>query len=44
MKKFLILVLIICMAVGGLAVWLAGKANDSKPEPGPVRLELQDVL
>ena len=44
MRKWLILILILLVALGALAVWLAGTADDGRPEAGEVRLEVDDVL
>jgi len=44
MRKWLILFLILFAAIGALAVWLARAADDGRPEPGEVRLEVDDVL
>lgn len=44
MKKFLFFLLLLLLAVGGAAVWLAGLATSDKPEPGEVRIEVEDVL
>ena len=44
MKKFLILLVVLLVAVAGAAVWLAGLATSGKPDPGEIRLEVQDVF
>lgn len=44
MKKFLIILLLLLVAIGGIAVWLAGQATKGMPEPGEIRLEVQDVF
>jgi len=44
MKKFLFFLLIVLLALGGAAFWLAGQATSDKPRPGEVRIELEDVL
>ncbi|MEL6662747.1 MAG: hypothetical protein AAFO57_05035 [Pseudomonadota bacterium] len=44
MKKFLAFLLIVLLAVGGAAFWLAGQATANKPEPGEVRIEVENVL
>ena len=44
MKKFLFIVIVILLAVGGAAFWLAGQATSGKPDPGEIRLEVEDVF
>lgn len=44
MRKWLILILVVIAALAALAVWLAGKAEDGKPEAGEVRIEVEDVF
>ena len=44
MKKFLFFLLIIVLALGGTALWLAGQATSGKPEAGEIRIEVEDVL
>lgn len=44
MKKWLAILMILALSVLGVAWWLAGKATAAKPEPGEVRLEIEDVL
>ena len=44
MRKWLIILIIILLAVGGIAFWLAGEGRSALPEPGEVRIEVEDVL
>ncbi|MEO0815927.1 MAG: hypothetical protein AAFX86_01345 [Pseudomonadota bacterium] len=44
MKKFLFFLLIVLLALVGAAFWLAGQATSDKPEPGEIRIEVEDVL
>ena len=44
MRKWLILIVILVVLLLGIGVWLAGKAESGKPEPGEVRLEIENVL
>ncbi|MCI4643687.1 MAG: hypothetical protein MRY64_02770 [Hyphomonadaceae bacterium] len=44
MKKFLFILILILVAIGGIAVWLAGQATKGMPEPGEIRLEVEDVF
>lgn len=44
MRKWLILFLILIAGLAAAAVWLAGKAEDGKPEAGEVRIEVDHVF
>ncbi len=44
MKKFLFFLMVLLIALSGAAFWLAGQATSDKPEPGEVRIEVEDVL
>lgn len=44
MKKFLIILILLLVAIGAGAVWLAGQATKGMPEPGEVRLEIENVF
>ena len=44
MRKWLFLLLIVVLALVGVAFWLGMQANSGKPEPGEVRQEIENVL
>ncbi|KCZ63506.1 MULTISPECIES: hypothetical protein [Hyphomonas] len=44
MRKFLILLGLLAILVLGVAWWLGGQAEKGKPEPGEIRIEVDDVL
>lgn len=44
MRKWLILLIILVLALISVAVWLGSKASSGKPEPGEVRQEIENVL
>ena len=44
MRKWLAFLVLILIGLGAVAVWLAGKATSDKPEPGPVRVEIEDAF
>ena len=44
MRKWLILLLILVLALLGVAVWLGGKAKQGIPAQGEVRQEIENVL
>ena len=44
MRKFLILLGVLVILVLGAVWWLGGQAEKGKPEPGEVRIEVDDVL
>ena len=44
MRKWLALILILLVALLGIAFWLAGEADKGKPEPGEVRMEIDGVF
>lgn len=44
MRKFLILLAILAILVLGAAWWLGGQAEKGKPEPGEIRIEVEDVI
>lgn len=44
MKKWLAIFIVILLAIGGAAVWLAGKGSTPPEETGEIRLEVQDVF
>jgi len=44
MRKWLILVGILALILGGITLWLAGKANDGRPEAGEVRVEIENAI
>jgi len=44
MRKFLILLGLLVILVLGVAWWLGGQAEKGKPEPGEIRIEVDNVL
>ena len=44
MRKWLILLLILALAIVAALWWLGQSLNDDKPEPGEVRMEIENVL
>lgn len=44
MRKWLIILVIVVLAVGGGMLWLAGQASKGKPPAGEVRLEIENVF
>lgn len=44
MKKWLAIFIILLLAIGGAAVWLAGKGSVPPEETGEIRLEVNDVF
>ncbi|MEM7768756.1 MAG: hypothetical protein AAF253_14960 [Pseudomonadota bacterium] len=44
MRKWLIILALLAAALFGLASWFASKAETSKPEAGPVTLEIKNGL
>ena len=44
MRRFLILLGLLAVLVIAAMVWLGGLAEKGKPEPGEVRIEVEDVL
>lgn len=44
MRKWLIIIVVLILLVLGAGVWLAGQAENGKPAPGEVRLEIESVL
>ena len=44
MKKFLIILVLVLIAIGAGAVWLAGQATSGMPEPGEVRQEIENAF
>lgn len=44
MRKWLIILALILIAVLGALWWLGNSMNDEKPEPGEVRTEIEHVL
>ncbi len=44
MRKWLILIVILVLAVFGVAYWLGQGAENYAPEEGEVRIEIEDAL
>ncbi|MEO1101518.1 MAG: hypothetical protein AAFW65_06680 [Pseudomonadota bacterium] len=44
MRKWLILIVILALAVLGVAFWLGQGVNDYAPEEGEVRIEIEEAL
>ncbi|MEO9971628.1 MAG: hypothetical protein ABJG15_17665 [Hyphomonadaceae bacterium] len=44
MRKWLTLIGIIVVILGAISFWLASKAADGRPEPGEVRLQIEDAI
>lgn len=44
MRKWLIILTILVVAVLGALWWLGNSMQDQKPEPGEVRMEIEHVL
>ena len=44
MRRFLILLGLLVILVVGAMIWLGGQAEKGKPEPGEIRIEVEDVL
>lgn len=44
MRKWLVFIVILLVAFLGIGVWLAGKADDGKPDAGEVRQEIENVF
>jgi hypothetical protein len=44
MRKWLIIFLLLVLALAALAVWLAGSVDAARPEPGEVRMEIENVF
>lgn len=44
MRKWLIFIVVLALFILGVGIWLAGKAETSKPEAGEVRVEIESVL
>lgn len=44
MRKWLIFIGVLVVLLLGIGIWLAGQAENGKPEPGEIRLEVEDVL
>ncbi len=44
MRKWLIILLILALAIVGVLWWLGQSLDAQKPEPGEVRLEIENVL
>ena len=44
MRKGLILIGILVLILAGVAFWLGESAKSAAPEPGEVRLEIEDAL
>lgn len=44
MRKWLILIAIVALAVLGVAYWLGQGVNNYAPEEGDVRIEIEDAL
>ncbi len=44
MRKWLIILVLLIVAVYGVLWWLGNSVNAHKPEPGEVRTEIEHVL
>lgn len=44
MRKWLIFIAVLAVLILGVAFWLAGEAESGRPEPGEVRVEIENVL
>lgn len=44
MRKWLIFIAVLIVALLGVGIWLAGKADQGKPEAGEVRQEIENVF
>ena len=44
MRKWLIFIGILAVALLGIGLWLASKATEGKPEPGEIRQEIENVF
>jgi len=44
MRKWLIFIAVLLVGLVAIGVWLAGKAENGKPEAGEVRVEIENVL
>jgi len=44
MRKWLILIAVLAIILAGVGLWLAGQAETGKPEPGEIRVEIENVL
>lgn len=44
MKKWLVVIGVIVLALAGATVWLAGEASKARPPEGEVRLEVENVF
>ncbi|MEO0466033.1 MAG: hypothetical protein AAF216_05785 [Pseudomonadota bacterium] len=44
MRKWLVILILLLLALGAIAFWLADKGQTAKPEPGEVRIEVEDVF
>jgi hypothetical protein len=44
MRKWLIMLLLLVLALTGLAFWLAGSVDNARPEAGEVRTEIGNVF
>lgn len=44
MRKWLIFIVVLALFILGVGIWLAGKAETGKPEPGEIRVEIESVL
>ena len=44
MRKFLINLAVLAILVLGAAWWLGGQAAKGKPEPGEIRIEVENVI
>ena len=44
MRKWLIFIGVLAVLLLGIGVWLSGKAELGKPDPGEIRVEVENVL
>lgn len=44
MRKWLIFIVVLALFILGVGIWLASKAETGKPEPGEIRVEIENVL
>lgn len=44
MRKWLVFIAVLLVGLVAIGIWLAGQAENGKPETGEVRLEIENVL
>lgn len=44
MRKWLIILVLVILALGGIALWLANEGRAAKPEAEEIRIEVEDVF